>query len=80
MVGKQGKSMGFCTFGDAERGKIFVQYTGDYTATGESGGVNEIIGGTGQYAGISGKGPWKCKPAGVGDALQCTEEFDYKLP
>ncbi len=80
MVGGQGKGMGFCTFGDADGDRFFVQYTGDYSSNGASEGINQIIGGTGKYLGIQGKGPFKCKPAGVGGELPCTEKFDYQLP
>ncbi|MES2673841.1 MAG: hypothetical protein V4660_06345 [Pseudomonadota bacterium] len=80
VVGTRGKGMGFCTFGDADGDKFFVQYTGDYASSGASAGINEIIGGTGKYLGIQGKGPFKCKPAGAGGELQCTEKFDYQLP
>lgn len=80
MVGAQGKGMGFCTFGDADGDRFFVQYTGDYASNGESNGINEIIGGSGKYIGVQGKGPFKCKPVGVGGEIQCTETFDYQLP
>lgn len=80
MVGGQGKGMGFCTFGDANGDKFFIQYTGDYASSGASDGINEIIGGSGKYIGIQGKGPFKCKPAGAGGEIQCTEKFDYQLP
>ena len=75
----QGKNKGVCAFGDTDGDRIFVDYTGTLTPEGAS-GINEISGGTGKYAGITGSGPWKCKFAGANGELQCTQRFDYRLP
>lgn len=64
-------NMGFCTFGDGDGDRIFAQFTGAGTPNGEASGTNEITGGTGKYAGIQGKGPWKCKGVGANGEYQC---------
>ena len=38
-------------------------------------GMNEIVGGTGKYAGIQGNGPWKCKSARANGELNCSQRF-----
>lgn len=75
----KGKDYGYCAFGDADGDRIFTQYWGTLGPDG-AGGTNEITGGTGKYAGITGSGPWKCKMAGANGELQCAQRLDYKLP
>ena len=75
-VDAHAKNKGFCAFGDADGDRIFTEYTG---TDGEQ-GINEIVGGTGKYAGIKGSGPWKCKGSGANGELQCAQRLDYKLP
>jgi len=72
----------FCAFGDADGDRIFTDAhgTGSGDADQSSQGMNEIVGGTGKYAGIQGNGPWKCKNAGPNGELHCNQRFDYKLP
>jgi hypothetical protein len=70
----------FCAFGDADGDRIFTDASGDSTGENTSAGINEIIGGTGKYAGIQGNGPWKCKNAGPNGELHCQQRFDYRLP
>lgn len=74
------RNMGFCAFGDADGDRIFAQFTGSGTPEGTATGSNEIIGGTGKYAGIRGSGPWKCKGLGTNGEYQCTQRFDYRMP
>ena len=74
------KNMGFCAFGDADGDRIFTQFTGAGKPDGEASGTNEITGGTGKYAGIQGKGPWKCKGVGANGEYQCAQQLDYRLP
>jgi hypothetical protein len=74
------KNMGYCTFGDADGDRIFAQFTGAGTPEGEANGTNEIVGGTGKYAGIQGSGPWKCKGVGANGEYQCAQRLDYRLP
>jgi len=76
----RGSDKGFCTFGDPDGDRIFTQFTGELVPEGGGSGTNEIMGGTGKFAGITGSGPWKCKPAGVNGELQCAQRLDYKLP
>lgn len=72
------KDKGFCAFGDAEGDRLFTEYTGIFDAEGAN-GINEIIGGTGKYAGATGSGPYRCKMMGNNGELQCAQRLDYKL-
>ena len=70
---------GYCTFGDPDGDRIFTDWHG--TQAGDGGeGINQIAGGTGKYAGITGSGPWKCKDSGKNGQSSCTQRFDYRLP
>lgn len=73
------KNKGYCAFGDSDGDRIFTDWHGTQSAEGGQ-GVNEIVGGTGKYAGIQGNGPWKCKDAGANGQLNCTQRFEYRLP
>jgi len=73
------KNKGYCAFGDTDGDRIFTDWHGAQSSEGGQ-GVNEIVGGTGKYAGIQGSGPWKCKDAGANGQLNCTQRFDYRLP
>ena len=75
-----GKNLGYCTFGDTDGDRIFVDFTGGSTPDGVLSGSNRIIGGTGKYAGIQGGGPWKCRFAGANGEYQCMQQLDYRLP
>ena len=72
----------FCAFGDADGDRIFTDAHGTGSPDPEQGsqGINEIVGGTGKYAGIQGSGPWKCKYVGANGELYCNQRFDYRLP
>jgi hypothetical protein len=71
----------FCAFGDADGDRIFTDARGTEEAPNQgSQGTNEIVGGTGKYAGIKGNGPWNCKSAGPNGELNCSQRFDYRLP
>lgn len=76
----RGKNKGYCSFGDADGDRIFTDWNGNATPDGNDNGINEIAGGTGKYAGIQGRGPWKCKPAGANGESHCNQRFDYQLP
>jgi hypothetical protein len=73
------KNKGYCAFGDADGDRIFTDWHGSQGTEGGQ-GINEIVGGTGKYAGIQGSGPWKCKDAFANGQLNCTQRFDYRLP
>jgi hypothetical protein len=75
----KGKSKGFCAFGDLDGDRIFTDSTGSFGPDGAT-GVNDIVGGTGKYAGIQGSGPWKCKGSGGNGEVQCAQRLDYRLP
>ena len=65
-------------FGDKDGDRIFTNFTGSpITNSGE----NIIIGGTGKYTGISGKGPWECDGAKPGDhgAFNCRQTLVYSI-
>jgi hypothetical protein len=74
-----GQARGYCAFGDPDGDRLFTQFTGSFGADGAN-GTNEIAGGTGKYTGITGSGPWKCKPMGGNGEVQCAQRLDYKLP
>lgn len=74
------KVIGFCAFEDKGGDKIFVQYAGDSTQKGEFNGINDIIGGTGKFKKIQGKGVAACANTDKESAFPCTETFDYQLP
>jgi hypothetical protein len=75
----KGQDKGYCAFGDPDGDRIFTEFTGTFGPEGGN-GTNNIIGGTGKYAGIQGSGPWKCKGAGNNGELQCMQRIDYRLP
>jgi len=75
-----GPNKGFCAFGDPDGDRIFTSFSGVLVPEGGGSGTNEITGGTGKYKGISGSGPWKCKPSGSNGEIQCAQRLDYKLP
>jgi hypothetical protein len=79
MAEGKGRDKGYCAFGDTDGDRIFTDFTGTFGADGAN-GTNEIIGGTGKYAGIQGSGPWKCKSSGGNGESQCTQRLDYRLP
>ena len=69
---------GNCYFGDKDGDRIFTNSTGSpITNSGE----NIIIGGTGKYTGISGKGPWECDGSKPGDhgAFNCRQTLTYEI-
>jgi hypothetical protein len=73
------KNKGYCAFGDADGDRIFTDWHGNAVADGTE-GTNNIVSGTGKYAGIQGSGPWKCRNAGPSGDLSCTQRLDYRLP
>ena len=76
-----GKSKVYCAWSDADGDKIFTE-SNNATGTpdGWASGVNEIIGGTGKYTGIQGKGPWKTRyPSRNGESWSM-QQLDYRLP
>lgn len=76
-----GSNVGYCAFGDADGDRIFTEFTGKLgLPNGYDEGTNVISGGTGKYAGITGRGPWKCKLVGNNAAIQCAQRLDYRLP
>jgi hypothetical protein len=79
IVEGKGRDKGFCAFGDPDGDRIFTDFSGTFGPDGAS-GTNEIVGGTGKYAGIQGSGPWKCKGVGNNGENQCTQRLDYRLP
>jgi hypothetical protein len=74
------KNKGYCAFGDADGDRIFTDWSGGTATGGGNEGINNIVGGTGKYAGVQGSGPWKCKDPGPNGQLFCTQRFDYRLP
>ena len=76
----QTKGKVICAFGDADGDRIFTESNSTATTDGSIGGVNEIIGGTGKYTGITGRGPWKTKyPSRNGESWSI-QQFEYRLP
>lgn len=79
VVEGNGSNKGYCAFGDPDGDRLFTDFTGTLSPNGAE-GTNTIVGGTGKYAGITGSGPWKCKPSGKNGELQCAQRLDYRLP
>ena len=63
-----------------EPDRIFTEFTGNFVPGTDGNGTNVIAGGAGKYTGITGSGPWKCKPSGTNGEVQCAQRLDYKLP
>jgi hypothetical protein len=80
MIDGRTSNKGSCALGDADGDRIFTQFTGTLGGPEGDHGTNEIVGGTGKYAGIQGSGPWKCKNSGTNGELQCAQRLDYRLP
>lgn len=74
------KSSGFCALEDKEGDKIFIQYAGSSSAEGEWSGTDDIIGGTGKYEGIQGRGPYSCANTHKDGEFPCTAKLVYQLP
>jgi hypothetical protein len=67
---------GYCAFGDADGDRIFTDWTGNAES-----GINNIVGGTGKYAGITGRGPWfNSGPSGQNGGFKTFQRLDYRLP
>ncbi|UCH49685.1 MAG: hypothetical protein JSU95_07945 [Betaproteobacteria bacterium] len=77
--GEKVTDKGYCAFGDADGDRIFTDWTGN----GKDGtsGVNVIVGGTGKYEGITGKGPWfNSGGTGKNGGWKTFQRLDYRLP
>ena len=70
----------YCTWSDPDGDRIFTETAGTGNPDGSGGGTNQILDGTGKYAGIRGSGPRKCKPAGSHGEFFCNQRLDYRLP
>jgi len=71
---------GRCAFGDADGDKMFITFIGKGTDNVGEQGANTIIGGTGKFAGIQGKGQYQCKNVNPSQfLLACAQQFDYSL-
>ena len=73
------RNKGFCAFGDADGDRIFVDWQGANASEGTE-GANTIVGGTGKYSGIQGKGSWKSRDTGPNGQHLTTQHFEYRLP
>ena len=74
--GDEVTNKGYCAFGDDDGDRIFTDWTGK-----GSSGTNVIVGGTGKYAGITGRGPWfDAGPSGQNGGFRTFQRLDYKLP
>jgi hypothetical protein len=80
MAGDFLKVLGHCTFGDTDGDRVFSEFSGATLKEGGVGGMHDILGGTGKFAGITGKIGWRCKYVGANGELSCTQKIDYKLP
>jgi hypothetical protein len=71
---------GRCAFGDADGDKMFITFTAKGTDNVGEQGVNTIIGGTGKFASMQGKGQYQCKNVNPSQFLfACAQQFDYSL-
>lgn len=73
------KNKGYCTFGDPDNDRMFVDFRGDSLEGGPR-GVLELVGGTGKYASIQGDGKWSCRNVGPNGQQVCMLQFNYRLP
>jgi hypothetical protein len=80
LTGGAGPGRGSCAWTDADGDKIFTDYSGSLGTDGVFNGMNQITGGTGKFAGISGKAPFQCKALSAQGQFGCTQQFDYRLP
>ena len=80
MINGRGDNQGYCSFGDADGDRIFTAFTGKVGAPEGDMGTNVIVGGTGKYEGITGRGPWACKYTGTAGAIHCRQSLNYRLP
>lgn len=79
VVDGSAKNKGFCSFGDADGDLIFTDFHGASAGEGME-GINNIVGGTGKYAGIQGSGTWKHKDIGTHGNAYTRQHFEYRLP
>ena len=80
LTGGAGPGGGSCAWTDADGDKIYTAYTGTLSTTGVFDGINQITGGAGKFAGISGKAPFQCKALSGQGHFGCAQQFEYRLP
>jgi hypothetical protein len=80
LTGGVGPGRGTCAWTDADGDKIYGDYSGALTADGVFNGLNQYTGGTGKFAGITGKAPFQCKALTTQGHFGCTQQFEYRLP
>lgn len=73
------KISGFCAHEDKEGDKLFIQYAGNSSSTGEWRGTDDIIGGTGKFEGAKGSGPYTCSGTHKEGEFPCTSKLSYQL-
>lgn len=80
MVGGNGASSGFCTFGDGPD-KVHGEWTGKVVPDAPYEGAGRFTGGTGRFAGVTGGWKFKCIPVNLAAGQwSCDQKVDYKLP
>lgn len=73
-------AQGQCSWSDPDGDRIFTDWSGSLPPNSQFDGMNKITGGTGKYAGIQGKAPFRCKALNASGQWACTQQFEYRLP
>jgi hypothetical protein len=80
LTGGVGPGRGTCAWTDPDGDKIYTDYSGTLTADGVFNGMNQYTGGTGKFAGVTGKAPFQCKALSTQGHFGCTQQFEYRVP
>ena len=75
-----GPGNGNCAWTDADGDKIYTVYSGMLATSGVFDGVNQFLGGTGKFSGVTGKAPFQCKALSTQGHFGCSQQFEYRLP
>lgn len=71
----EGNIVGQCSWSDADGDNLYTLFDGNaFTNI----GTNNITGGTGKYAGMTGSGPWVCKGVATGESM-CNQSLTYEI-
>lgn len=79
VIDGQSKVKGYCAYGDPDKDRMFVDFSGGPSGDG-NGGQFGVLGGTGKYNGIQGTGRWQCHLVGPNGQEACKAQLDYRLP
>jgi hypothetical protein len=80
LTGGTGPGRGTCAWSDADGDKIYTDYAGTLGTDGVFNGMNQFLGGTGKFGGVTGKAPFQCRALSEHGHFGCTQQFEYRLP